>query len=78
MVDDPAIVGIERFGLQGTTAVAHGLGEVLDLLNKRVVAHVAVVFDVHDHAGRGGIVGEQNAVHEELHILERLVVTANQ
>ena len=75
---EPAVVGVQRLGLERPAAVAHGVGEVLDRLQERVVAHVAMVFDIDDHARHLRVRGLEQAIQEKLDVVERLATAADE
>ena len=48
IVNDAAVVGVQRRGLHRTARGAHDIGELFDLRNQRVVAHGTVVPSLED------------------------------
>ena len=75
---EPAVVGIERFGLQGFAALLHQVGDGAHFFDQAVVAHGAPVLDV-DGDPRGlRVAGLEEAVEKVLDVLERFVVATGQ
>ncbi len=77
-MNNPSIIGIERLGLHGPAAVAHGIGKVLHFLHERIIANVSMVLDIDDRARARRLLCEKQAIQQLLDVVERLVVTADQ
>jgi hypothetical protein len=55
-----------------------GFGELSDPIEKSIIAHVAVMFDIDDDSRSLGIVGQEDAVHKKLEALQSSFPTTNQ
>jgi cytochrome c5 len=78
VVDDPAVVGIEEVGLDRASGRADGLSEVPDFFDEGVVAHRAVVLDIHDDPCGRRIPRGKDPVHEVLKIVHHDVLASDQ
>ena len=77
-MNDAAVVGVQRRGLHRTARGAHDIGELFDLRNEGIVAHGAVVLHIDDDARGGGILGQEESVHEMLEVFHHLLAAADQ
>ena len=78
VVNDPAVVGIERISLERSPGRSNRLGKMADFFYEGVVAHGAVVLDVYDHTLAGRILRSKDAIDEILEVIDDSVVASDE
>ena len=78
VVDDAAVVGIEREGLHRAACGSDDAGELLGFFHKGVVAHGAVVLDVDEDAWAGWGLRGKDAVDEVLEVFHHFLAASDE
>ncbi len=75
---DVTIVRIQRLCLQGSPGTLDRIRKMANFRNEDVVSHRSMMINIDNHARRFGIAGLENAIKEELQVVQRLLAPTNE
>ncbi|RFC43467.1 MAG: hypothetical protein DVB23_002643 [Verrucomicrobia bacterium] len=78
VVDDAAVIGVERGEFGWLPGVEDAFGDAVCLFEELVLVHGAVVVDVHTDAGSGGIASLEEAIDEILDVVDAIAILSDE